>query len=138
MSRRDELRDELQVLLSAARDLSPDTDAYLAEIFVARLEREKPLKARSTLPSVRLGRRFAVAVLALAALVVGGPIAIREYTGSSATSCLLTIARTYPSMSAAHADITTMRTDGYMVTGSYQLGNGHATIDYTPMRGCSH
>src|SRR5947209_20517341 len=113
MLTRDDLRDELEVLLGAARSLSPDTDSYLAETFLSRIERQRTLRMRLSMPALRIRRRLIAVLLALALLAIGTPLTIREYAGSSPTSCVPTIVKIYPSMAAAHADRSTMHANGY-------------------------
>ncbi len=135
MSKQDELRDEVEALLRAARTLSPDTDSYLAETFVSRLDHRRTRTIQLRIPSLRLPRRLA-ALLAVATLAVGGPLAIHAYTTPSITSCVPTIWKTYPSRSMALADSAAMRTKGYSESGGEDYSNGHATKVYTLNGGC--
>lgn len=72
MQARDELRDDLMAVLATARELSPDSDADLATIF---LERSRPKARRQdTVGYWRVPKRLAVRVFV--AMVWLGAIAI--------------------------------------------------------------
>jgi len=53
MDTRDDLRDELIAMLSAARELSPVTDAHLAETFMERMAEQPPVQVRATRQATR-------------------------------------------------------------------------------------
>lgn len=135
MSTRDELHDELEALLGAARTLPPETDSYLADTFVAQLDHRGTRSHLLRVPALRRPRRVA-AILALAVLAVGGPLTIHAYTSPSITTCVPTIWKTYPSRSLALADSAAMRTNGYSETGGEDYSNGHATRVYALKGGC--
>ena len=136
MSRKDELRSELEVLLRTARELPPDTDAYLAETFIRQLERTKRPRSWLLVPKTRVRSRLGAMLLALVALAVGGPLALREYASPSGGSCVPVVVLTYRSMPAAKLDFPRMRRNGYILTGSYQLQNGRVIFDYGREGGC--
>lgn len=81
---RTELHDDLRAIIAAGRELSPEDDALLADMFLARLDRtlDKPRSRRSIAPrNVRRG--VSAALLALALLTGGALVSVH---GSSHTA----------------------------------------------------
>lgn len=81
MGRREELTDELTAILGASRELTPDTDRFLAERFVDQLDNrtlEPGLRGRSISRRARTPRRQLTALLVTAlALAIGTPISLQ-------------------------------------------------------------
>jgi hypothetical protein len=78
METREDLRDELIVMLQAARELTPDTDRWLAERFLDRLDRRTHPAARPRRSRPRASRRrLAAWLLAGLALAIGTPLSFR-------------------------------------------------------------
>lgn len=136
-SRKDELRNELEILLGAARNLTPDTDAYLAERFVALLDRGRTAKAAWKRSVFRLRGRLAAVLIALALLATGGPLALHEYGNATTPSCAPTEVLGYPSLAVARANRALMDKLGYIQTGSRQQANGHELVVYAHEGGCT-
>jgi RNase P subunit RPR2 len=99
MSSHEDLREELEVLLGAARHLAPETDRYLAERFVTHLERTSR-RRHLRLPRVNIRRRLTAGILAFAVVILGTPIAIRAATTPQLT-CPATRVKLYASMAVA-------------------------------------
>lgn len=133
MATRQEMLDELEVLLGAAHDLPEDSHHYLAEAFVARLE-QRSRWVRVGTPFHRLRRRIVVALLALG-VFVGGSLAYRDYSASAATNCYPTVVKTYPSWAAASTDAAKMRAHGFFVR-SGEGGKGKVMQSYTLKGAC--
>lgn len=81
---RTELRDELTALIAAGRELSPDHDELLAEVFLDRLTTKpvSPSRARRVLSVARKPRHLLAVILGLTVL---GAAAVQPFnqTGSS-------------------------------------------------------
>jgi ABC-type Fe3+ transport system permease subunit len=67
----DDLRDELIAVLAATRELTPDSDPHLADVFMRRVQRQQimlaeaaPRRTRRTSEPLRLARQTAIAVFA--------------------------------------------------------------------------
>jgi hypothetical protein len=90
MDTREDLRTELEAMLAAGRELSPDTDRYLAERFLDRLSATATQRKRRRRPPDRKPRgprRTATALLVAAlALAIGTPISLHENQSKSAGS----------------------------------------------------
>lgn len=85
-TRRTELRDELAALIAAGRELSPDHDQVLAEVFIDRVAGRTPTRsrARSALAVLRKPRRLLGAiVLGLACLGTGSLLSAHDAAGSN-------------------------------------------------------
>lgn len=80
MNSRDELRDELMAVLGAARELPPDTDAHLAEVFADQIygnAQARPPRRRPFPGAMRRSRRaLAALVIAASTMVVGLPVSL--------------------------------------------------------------
>jgi hypothetical protein len=82
MERREELADELTAILGASRELTPDTDRFLAERFVDRLDsralgtsrRRRSISRRARTPR----RQLAALLVAGLALAIGTPISLQS------------------------------------------------------------
>jgi hypothetical protein len=82
---RTELLDDLTALIAAGRELSPDHDRALAEVFIERLTSglAPPSPTRQSLSVWRQARRLVgIAILALACLVAGSVLTL-HHTGSA-------------------------------------------------------
>lgn len=81
MGRREELADELTAILGASRELTPETDRFLAERFVDRLDNgvlETNRRRRSMSRRARTPRRQLTALLLTGlALAIGTPISLQ-------------------------------------------------------------
>lgn len=90
MDTREDLRTELEAMLAAGRELSPDTDRYLAERFLDRLSTTTTQTKRRRRPSDRKPRgphRTAAALLVAAlALAIGTPISLHGNPSNPAGS----------------------------------------------------
>jgi hypothetical protein len=81
MERREELADELTAILGASRELTPDTDRFLAERFVDRLDnrmlgtsrRRRSMSRRARTPR----RQLAALLITGLALAIGAPISLQ-------------------------------------------------------------
>jgi hypothetical protein len=80
-SQRTELRDELKAIIAAGRDLTPEHDEALAEVFLDRVEERTKARVRSPRRpmAVQRTRRVIAAVCLAGACVGGGAIAV-SYT----------------------------------------------------------
>jgi hypothetical protein len=76
--RRTELRDDLRAMIAAGRELSPEDDALLADMFLERLDlpTEKP-RARQSVSARTVRRSVGAAVLGLALLTGGALVSIQ-------------------------------------------------------------
>jgi hypothetical protein len=115
--KRDELRDELVVLLRAGRELDPETDPELAETFLAGMERRVKRRSRPTWPLWALA-----GTLLLGAGWLGIPMSLTAQRGPVPCSEMAT-AR-YPSMRALKRDAPSMRRHGLHPTGVHRLRSG--------------
>src|SRR5690242_8590526 len=82
---RTDLQDELTALIAAGRELSPDHDRELAEVFIDRMmSRQAPPSRTRHVPTIwaKPGRLLGAAILALACLGVGSLLAV-DHTGSA-------------------------------------------------------
>jgi hypothetical protein len=81
-SQRTELRDELKAIIAAGRDLTPEHDEALAEVFLDRVEERTKARVRSPRRpmAVQRTRRVIAAVCLAAACVGGGAIAVSHTT----------------------------------------------------------
>jgi hypothetical protein len=75
---RTELHDDLRALIAAGRELSPEDDALLADMFLERLDRtiEKP-RSRQLLSARTVRRNIGAAVVGLALLTGGALVSIQ-------------------------------------------------------------
>ena len=137
MSTRDDLRQEVEVLLGAARELPPDVDPYLAERFLSQLEQRRIVPRPHRLPAVRIRRRATALLLALAVLALGGSVTILQHTKPSATGCLPSIVKDYPSKQAAQNDRRQLEAAGYWESASRELTNGAVIIVYHRTASCT-
>lgn len=135
MPSHEELRDEVEILLGAARGLAPDTDRYLAETFVSRIERRRPAHVAVLNRLMSAPRRAAALALAVV-LAIGTPLAIHAYTAPSVTTCIPTIVKIYPSKAAANADAHAMQASGYRDEAGIGGGSGATAIQYGLNGGC--
>lgn len=135
MPTHEELCDEVEILLGAARGLAPDTDRYLAETFVSRLEKRRMAHLAVLDRLVHAPRRAAALALALV-LAIGTPLALHAYTAPSVTTCLPTIVKIYPSKAAADADAQAMQASGYRDAAGIGGGAGATAIEYSLNGGC--
>ncbi len=106
MDTREQMRTDLEAMLAAGRELSADTDRYLAEQFLDRHGARRALQAHLPVSVRRLPRRVAGLVLGLI-LAISVPLAIHAYTNPSVTICVPTIVKTYPSEALARSDAPT-------------------------------
>jgi ferric-dicitrate binding protein FerR (iron transport regulator) len=82
MERREELADELTAILGASRELTPDTDRFLAERFVDQLDsralgtsrRRRSISRRARTPR----RQLAAVLVAGVALAIGIPFSLQS------------------------------------------------------------
>jgi hypothetical protein len=136
MGRREELADELTAILGASRELTPDTDRFLAERFVDQLDNrtlETSRRRRSISRRARTPRRQITALLVTAlALAIGAPIslqAIRTHEQSYSVPCswqpqtLL-----FDSRSAEATWQRVVNPKSYHIAGSRFDANGKVTI----------
>jgi hypothetical protein len=84
---RTELHDDLRVLIAAGRELSPEDDAVLADMFLDRLDRTMQKRRPGRMLSARTIRRCAgVAVLAFALLTGGAFVSVQQSSHQSQSS----------------------------------------------------
>lgn len=120
---REDLRDELILMLRTGRELAPDTDGYLADGFLDRLQSRRPAR-----PLGRQRRRLVTALLlAAGALAVGTPLAVGMQTRSPSANCSEYLSKSYPSHNAMIADAPAMAARGFHRDGadSYFGGRLH-------------
>jgi hypothetical protein len=104
---RDDLRDDLTALIAAGRELSPDHDQALAEIFIERMTSGiAPISASRQVAGVwRQSRRLVgIAILALAFLATGSVLTLR-HTGSASVVPVHVSAKVPPILGPGKAPI---------------------------------
>jgi len=72
--RRTELRDDLRAVIAAGRELSPEDDAVLADMFLDQLDRRKETPRNPRTLSARNLRRCAGAAVLALVLLTGGAL----------------------------------------------------------------
>lgn len=81
MGRREDLADELTAVLGASRELTPETDRFLAERFIDQLDTRSPgtgRRRRSVRRRARTPRRQLVALLITGLLLgIGTPVSLQ-------------------------------------------------------------
>ncbi|MGH2447488.1 MAG: hypothetical protein ACRDFS_02635 [Chloroflexota bacterium] len=87
--RRTELRDELTILIATGRELTPDHDQALADVFVDRLAKtqNRPPRVRHFAAALRVPRALlGAAILVLAVLGVGAAVSVVNTNVSGGTN----------------------------------------------------
>ncbi len=113
MDTREELRDELTAILGASRELTPDTDRYLAEGFLDRLDSRKLQTNRRGRSSNRRSRhprrRLAALLIAGSALVIGTPLALHGRSNAQGPGAVAMVADMFPYACPWHTQVFRFR-----------------------------
>jgi len=87
-TRRSELHDDLRAVIAAGRELSPEDDTLLADVFLDRMGHKIESRRNPQPIAVRTMRRWAGAAALILALLTGGAfVSIRGASHQGESSC---------------------------------------------------